>query len=144
MASTVGNPSPPFRMMAPRGAPIKKSRTQADARNSFRCHSMAWRSESVRLDIRSSRLILRRFGSHCAACLGRHRAPCRSAGPKPCQPICMDGGCPIQIWVIGMHRFVHAALAKSLARQTAIWARSFSNESMAPQAAPSSSFHMHA
>ncbi len=34
-----GKPKPPFRIMAPRGAPIKKKIKQAKAKINFRCHS---------------------------------------------------------------------------------------------------------
>ena len=39
IANTVGNPIPPFRMMAPRGAPMKKKMMHAKASIGLRCHS---------------------------------------------------------------------------------------------------------
>ena len=36
---TTGSPNPPFRMMAPSGAPMKKKMRQAKLKVNFLCHS---------------------------------------------------------------------------------------------------------
>ena len=43
---TTGTPKPPLRMMAPRGAPIKKKNRQANESVNFLCHS----TQCVRVD----------------------------------------------------------------------------------------------
>ena len=40
---TTGIPNPPLRMMAPKGAPIKKNTKQAKESVNFLCHSVMWR-----------------------------------------------------------------------------------------------------
>ena len=44
---TVGMPSPPLRIIAPRGAPIKKKMRHASERVNFLCHSRQWRRISL-------------------------------------------------------------------------------------------------
>ena len=43
MEITTGMPNPPLRMMAPNGAPIKKSTRQAMESVNLRCHSISYR-----------------------------------------------------------------------------------------------------
>ena len=40
---TTGIPSPPFLIIAPSGAPMKKKTRQAKERVNFLCHSVKWR-----------------------------------------------------------------------------------------------------
>ena len=44
---TTGMPRPPLRMMAPKGAPMKKKMRQAKERVNFLCISVWWRRISL-------------------------------------------------------------------------------------------------
>ena len=42
MEMTIGSPSPPLRMIAPRGAPIRNNNRQAMDKVNLRCHSILY------------------------------------------------------------------------------------------------------
>ena len=51
MANTKGVPNPPFRIMDPKGAPIKNNTRQATESVNFRCHSISCNRNEVIFEV---------------------------------------------------------------------------------------------